>query len=236
MSVLPVGVHVGRQLCYVGRYTRQVEVEGTLRQRHAERTRTAIVTAALELFQERGYQATTIDDIAQRADIGPRTFFRYFPTKESVLFADACAQRERITRRLEARPTDEHPFVSLTVAVSELSDEIAARRDEIKLRKRIAAENPAVWSYQRTIFEADMADTLARLVAGRLGVSAAVDPRPRVWAALVMTTFRIAFHLWLDGGQKGQLRDAFDRALSTAAEAMGALEQPPQSAGANRRR
>jgi AcrR family transcriptional regulator len=199
-------------------YTGVVEHGATLRQRHADRTRAAIESAALELFAAAGFQATTVDEIAERADIAPRTFFRYFPTKEAVLFADAGAKREMIAGRLAARPADEHPLLSLVSAVADLADGVAAEADVIKLRSRIAAENPAVWSYERTMLEADMADTLAMFVAGRLEVSTTSDPRPRVWAALVMTTFRIAFHQWLDGGQQGTLRHALDRALAAAAE------------------
>jgi len=199
----------------------------TLRQRHADRTRAAIVSAALELFRERSFHGTTIDEIAERADVGPRTFFRYFPTKEAVLFADAVAQRERIAQQLAARPPDEHPFLSLVAATGVLADDIAARRDDIQLRSRIAAENPTVWAYERTMLEADLAETLAGFVADRLGVSADADPRPRVWAALVMTTFRIAFHLWLDSGQKGQLRQGVQRALAAAGEATDTLRRPP---------
>jgi len=218
-----------------------MQAAGTLRQRHTERTRAAIVAAALELFRERGFPATTVDDIAERADVAPRTFFRYFPTKESVLFADAVAQRERTMARLAARPVDEHPFLSLTAAVGVLADEIAARQDDIELRSQIAAQNPVVWSYERTMLEADMADAFSGFVAGRLGVSAQADPRPRVWAALIMTTFRIAFHLWLDGGRRGTLREHVDRAVWAAAEGIEVLgarsatapDAPPQSAGAS---
>lgn len=188
------------------------------------------MSAALEMFAERGFQATTVDEIAGRADVAPRTFFRYFPTKEAVLFAEAGAQRERVIRQLAARPGDEHPFLSLTSAVGDLADDIAGQGEAIKLRSRIAAENPAVWSYERTMLEADMAETLADFVAGRLGVSATSDPRPQVWAALVMMTFRIAFHQWLDGGQEGPLRQAVGRALAAAAEATEILGRPSPSA------
>src|SRR2546425_227876 len=63
-----------------------------LRERHMDRTRAAIVDAALALFSEQGFTETTVDAIAERADVGRRTFFRYFPAKESVLFHDIDAQ------------------------------------------------------------------------------------------------------------------------------------------------
>src|SRR5438874_11702470 len=107
-----------------------------LRELHAARTRDAIVSAALELFEQRGFHETTVDDIAARADIAPRTFFRYFPTKEAVLFPDADAKSNWIMGALAARPADEHPFASLLAVVGELADEVEAAGDEIDLRQR----------------------------------------------------------------------------------------------------
>ena len=56
------------------------------RDEHADRTRNALLEAALNLFSANGYDETTTDQIAESAGVSPRTFFRYFPTKESVLF------------------------------------------------------------------------------------------------------------------------------------------------------
>jgi AcrR family transcriptional regulator len=194
-----------------------------LRERHAARTRGAIVAAALQLFDEKGFQATTVDEIAARAEIAPRTFFRYFPAKEAVLFARSGDQRERVATELAARPDSEHPFVSLVSVIGGIGEDFEGQRREIKLLQKIAAQNPGVWAYERTLLEADMVQTLAGFVADRLGVSIETDPRPQVWAALAMSTFRIALHLWLDTGQKGRLRPVIERALVAAAEATEAM-------------
>ena len=95
-----------------------------LRERHVARTRDAIVGAALELFERQGFEATTVDEIAAAADIAPRTFFRYFPTKEAVLFARAADDRARIAAALAARPATEHPFLSLKVVASAFAAEM----------------------------------------------------------------------------------------------------------------
>src|ERR1044072_9805552 len=84
-----------------------------LRERHVDRTGAAIVEAALALFQEQGFTETTVDAIAERADVGRRTFFRYFPAKESVLFHDIEAQIQATMDSLAARPEDEPPFGAL---------------------------------------------------------------------------------------------------------------------------
>ena len=74
-----------------------------LRERKKRRTAEAIEDAALSLFAERGFQATTIADIAEVAEIAPRTFFAYFPSKESVLFGDFDPLVQSLAEHLESR-------------------------------------------------------------------------------------------------------------------------------------
>ena len=62
--------------------------EPGLRERKKIRTRETVRREAFRLFESNGYAQTTVDQIAEAADVSPRTFFRYFPTKESVLFSD----------------------------------------------------------------------------------------------------------------------------------------------------
>ena len=78
-----------------------------LRERKKQRTRETIVRVAHELFAERGYDATTIADIAEAADIAPRTFFGYFPTKEDVVFHDFDEIVETFGTRLRDRGADQ---------------------------------------------------------------------------------------------------------------------------------
>jgi AcrR family transcriptional regulator len=77
-----------------------------LRERKKERTARAIEDAALRLFVERGFHATTVADIAEAAEIAPRTFFAYCPSKESVLFGDFDETFQSLSDHLDARTGD----------------------------------------------------------------------------------------------------------------------------------
>ncbi len=200
-----------------------VAAEPTRRERKMLETRDAIVRAAESLFVEHGFGETTIEQIADRADIAPRTFFRYFPTKESVLFADAGAKRAALLEALGARPADEHPFVSLVTVVRELAVDVSKDWDSFELRQRISREHASVRDHERTVLECEIGDALAGFVAERLGVDVDTDPRPKLWAGISMATFRVAFHVWLERGKKGSLSAAVERAMDAAAEALGAL-------------
>jgi len=101
---------------------RSSAAEPSRRERKKDATRERIAVAALELFSERGYEATTVDDIAARADVAKGTFFNYYPRKEAVL--DALAERtitelQEVTRRLLASRA--HSRRKLVTFVHEIS-------------------------------------------------------------------------------------------------------------------
>ncbi len=82
----------------------QTEIRFGLRERKKQKTRETISKVALELFDERGYEQTTIADIAEAAEVSPRTIFAYFPSKEDILFCDLPELHERLGRVLRERP------------------------------------------------------------------------------------------------------------------------------------
>ncbi|HEU5110489.1 MAG TPA: TetR family transcriptional regulator [Micromonosporaceae bacterium] len=142
-------------------------LEQGLRQRKKERTRVALVEAAITLFQEKGYESTTIAEIAGAAEVAPRTFFSYFPTKEDVLFADT---EDRIALALEiidGRAPGDGLVDVLLRTVREIADTRAGGPGPFgrlpALRARLTLHEPAVQGYAlRRLFEAQrqLADRL----------------------------------------------------------------------------
>ena len=109
-----------------------------LRERKKQHTRETIERAALKLFAERGYDETTLAEIAEAANISPRTIFGYFPSKEDILFCEESGYIEKVKDALRERPAG-------TTTVDALRDFIASipPPDELTLlRKRVVAANP----------------------------------------------------------------------------------------------
>src|ERR671911_1637708 len=90
-----------------------------LRERKKARTHEAIVDAALDLFERKGYEATTVEDIAAAADVSPRTFFRYFDSKQDVVLAKNNLEAEGLGDLIIARPADETPIEAFRAVILE---------------------------------------------------------------------------------------------------------------------
>src|ERR1700737_458208 len=175
----------------------------SLRQRHTERTRDAIVAAAFELFSAKGYAETTIDEIADRADVAPRTFFRYFPAKEAVLFHTFDDQVDGAVAKLRARPADETPYDSLLAVLRSIGAEMAyADQREIMLAMmlaKFAAENDRLLEHHRAVVMCRFEESAAEVLKGRAGEQAdslAIDAA----VAAVLATFGTAVRSWLRSG------------------------------------
>lgn len=139
--------------------------EAGLRERKKQRTRRTIVDCAFALFEERGYAATTLADIAAAADISPRTFFGYFPSKEAVLFEDAeDAFAAFETSLREPRGSERTAVDVLRAWIHHWFTEHPIDADRERLMHRIKRESPGVDAFERQLmsrFEDAMSVALA---------------------------------------------------------------------------
>lgn len=108
----------------------------SLRDRKRARTRQAVVDAAVELFERDGYDATTVADIAAAADIGTRTFFSYFASKEEVLFPEMDGRVRTALAAIAARRPDDRPVDVLLRGLDEASagSDMTSRVGALRLR------------------------------------------------------------------------------------------------------
>jgi AcrR family transcriptional regulator len=173
----------------ISRYPGLMDDAVGLRERKKRRTREQIVDAAMRLFAERGYGATTIADIAAAADIAPRTFFAYFPSKEAVVFHDSDEDFASLKATLEQRPEDVSAFVALRNWIDDhLVERWSADQDESILRKRLCLQSEELSRVQHHLF-ARFEDLLREAVARDLG-QPPDSLRPRLVAAATSAAVR----------------------------------------------
>jgi AcrR family transcriptional regulator len=162
------------------------------RERKLAETRRTILDNARSLFESQGYAETTVEQIASAADVAPRTFFRYFPTKESLLFADFDEVRRTMLDELRARPADEGPLQSVIRALTDMAATIESRHDDVVWGFRMCAAQNVDGVYERTMLKEDTNAQIAAFIAERLGVDVERDPRPLTWAMAIMAVFAAA--------------------------------------------
>lgn len=183
-------------LCTIGHMVRTLPEPAApapgRRERKVAETRRTILDSARVLFEEQGYAETTVEQIADAADVAPRTFFRYFPTKESLLFANFDEVRRSMLDELRASPADEEPLHSVIRALRSMAATIEARRDDVVWGFRMCAEQNVDGVYERTMLKDDTNAQIAGFIAERLGVDVERDPRPLTWATATMGVFGAA--------------------------------------------
>jgi TetR/AcrR family transcriptional regulator, regulator of mycofactocin system len=192
----------------------------SLRQRHIDRTRNTIAEAALALFKERGFAATTIEDIARRADVAPRTFFRYFPTKEAVLFDGSEHKLASIRERLLQRPKNEPAAESLFAVLGEITEEFSADRERAELLCSLATETKNLLASQRSGMMEQFSSTVIDALAERTGTSQS-DVALRSMVSAVVACFASVCQSWIDDGAPEDLQRYMDRALAACRQAFG---------------
>ena len=205
----------------------------SLRERKKAATRRLLRRAALELVAERGFGNVTVEDIAEAADVSPRTFFNYFPSKEAALFGGepdrAAGLRDRVARLSPGAP-----------AVQVLGAVLAQDAEVVAAELRSLGGDPADWLRRMKVARTDphlraaqaahMA-TIERAIgeglATRLGADPETDLYPSLLAAAAVGVVRACMAFWAGAGgavQLGRLVEQAFQALADGLPERGALQ------------
>lgn len=197
----------------------------SLRDRKKQRTRHTIEQVALDLFEENGFDGTTIELIAAAADIAPRTFFHYFPSKEDVLLADYAARLDRIVAALEASQVGDAPWPALRAAFLSVAGDYETEREELLRRFRIMQATPSVAARNLQI-QATWEDAVTEAVAGWLDLDAARDLRPRLIAGAALAAMRTSLRLWLTDNGASRLPGHISHCFDLLETGLGQVSRP----------
>jgi AcrR family transcriptional regulator len=202
-----------------------VDAAQGLRERKKARTREAIIDAALDLFGSKGFEATTIEDIAAAAEVSPRTFFRYFDSKPDLIMARSGGKEHEIGPRLAARPRGEALLDAVRAVVrAELDDHLA---DPLLVRElQVMLTTPSLRKLAREHFLEEEADMVGA-VADRLGVGHD-DLVAQVTAGAIASAIWVTVNRWVaDGADRERLQPMLDEAFAVLADGL-----PSSAAGA----
>ncbi|HJU97746.1 MAG TPA: TetR family transcriptional regulator [Jiangellaceae bacterium] len=184
----------------------------SLRERKKQRTRRTIQAQALRLFTEKGFQATTIEEIAAAAEVAPRTLFRYFPTKEEIVFWSEY--RPTLAGAVSARPADEPAVQAVRHGIVDgMTSFFGQNREQLLERLRLAFRTSALQPRMRQQ-QAHWADDLAEILAHRLGAHPH-DLEIRAIAAAIAAAVWVAAEHWQAQDGRESLGALIDRVLET---------------------
>jgi AcrR family transcriptional regulator len=199
------------------------EPPASLRDRKKDRTRRTLQAEALRLFAAKGFQATTIEEIAAAAEVAPRTFFRYFPTKEEVVFW--AEYQPMLAAFVAARPDHEPAVPALRHGIVDgLAAFYDSDRERLLERIKLAFRTPALQPRLRQQ-QAGWAAGMAGILADRLGARPD-DLEVRAIAAAVAAALFVAIEEWQAHDGQGDLRALLDRALGSVLDPLGATAIP----------
>ncbi|MDO8390370.1 MAG: TetR family transcriptional regulator [Actinomycetota bacterium] len=184
-----------------------------------------IARTAMALFAERGFHAVTVEEIAEAAEISPRTFFRYFPAKQDVVLLDQRRIQQRLVDAFAARPADEPPIAALRNSFLATSDVAPHRRKTVLQHNRVRLEVPSILARGYGEDVLGNPAVIAEL-ARRMGVDPTDDSRPAIAAAVMAAAAAAAFDRWLRTGGRGNPADAVGAALAMVETGLRELDVP----------
>lgn len=201
------------------------EAHASLRERKKLATRRMLRRITLDLVAERGFANVTVEDIAEAADVSPRTFFNYFPTKEAALFparAPVTSLCERITGEPPGEPVLDvlrRIMISGAGTVTEDLEELGGEPAGLLRRMKAIRSDP----HLREAHAAQMANlerTITEALAERLGTDPDTDPYPGLLCAVATGVFRNSMSAWAGSGGRVPLERFIDLSFRALADGL----------------
>ncbi len=187
-----------------------------LRERKKERTRRELEEAALQLFQAKGYDETTVEDIAEVVGVSSRTFFRYYDSKEAVLFGGWREKLDGLRMLLRQLPQDLGLLAVVRRLCETVADIVEEDKDHQLFVKRIVSASPSAGAYEARVLIPAYQEAMIAALYERSGTERELDPAPALAAAVAFATLHEAKLRWI-ADPESSLREHLDRAF-------GALE------------
>jgi AcrR family transcriptional regulator len=179
--------------------------------------------AALELYRERGFDQTTVAEIAERAGLTERTFFRHFADKREVLFAGSAAFQHAMVSAVAGAPESAAPLDAVAAGLDAAAAQIPGR-EMARQRQAIIAANPELQERELIKF-ASLSDGLT----GTLRDRGLTDPAASLLAEAGLAVFRVAFERWVAEDNEQDLPALLDDSL---AELKGLVSEDSRAASA----
>ena len=190
----------------------------SLTERRMARTRRQLAEVAAQLFLERGYEAVTVEEIVATVEVSPRTFFRYFTSKEDVLDEILMNEAEAVTAALRERPEAEPILESLRAAASSWVS--ATQRDPRTLTLFGLVLRTPVLRSRWIVRRRDCQEALAEVLIQRLHG----EPSPRILllaAGAIISGFATIFEFWVDHFEETETLALIDEALDALVGGFG---------------
>lgn len=193
------------------------------RERKKLETRAALEAAAMRLFAEQGYEGTTVEEIAEAADVAVRTFFRYFQSKQDVLFGDVAHDLTgRIRANLRRQPESEPLVSAVAGALRAMESDEPDQQEQILVRLRLLEQLPELAGTYHVLFQR-LHDEIAQYVAERLDQEQ-FELYPQALAAAATGSVKVALVAF--GASDGTRSLAEIRDEAYAALTMGLVTVP----------
>jgi AcrR family transcriptional regulator len=172
-----------------------------------------LAAVALELFAERGFEAVTVNDIAERADVDPSTFYRHFGSKEAVIFSDFADFTGRLGETIRAEPAGRPVLKMMSVGSKDLAAMLLFDLDNDRRRVELMASSPSVRAQGLVVREA-LIDEVSLAIADQMGVDLLHDGRPYLLAAsYILAANWYRGHVFQTGEVPSSVEEAIDHII-----------------------